>query len=240
MASPTATLDSAPFPLPDQVPLRVPDARYLSLPATWDVFCGCDTGTYMSAVICAVPNEPPYAIYALAEFPNYRYVGTEIELLTEMSMAMWTASVIDFWSALKPERSCSAWADPNSQFKAEFAHLGIYLRPNNRGLEVRTEVLREYRQANRLWLAPWLQVLPYELERARWPDQETAAGTFRRQKSQDHTLDCLEHCASRRPRGRKLREEKPPTLLDKLLAKHGIRPGQRRAKKVDPHLGIHT
>lgn len=234
MDSPNATLDS-----PQSVSLRVPGPEYLSLPSTWDVFCGCDTGTYMSAVIVGVPSDPPYALYALAEFPNYRYVGTEIELLG-LSMSEWALSVTDFWSRLRPERSCSAWADPNSQFKAEFAHLGIHLRPNARGLEVRTEVLREYRQANRLWLAPWLHVLPYELERARWPDQETAAGTFRRLKSQDHTLDCLEHCASRRPRGRQLREEKPLTLLDKLLAQHGIKPGQRRRKTVDPHLGIHT
>lgn len=227
------------LPSPSDVPLRALRPEYLKLPSTWDIFCGCDTGTYMSAVIVAVPNEPPYALYALAEFPNYRYVGTEIELLG-MSMAEWAAGVTSFWQRLRPERSCSAWADPNSQFKAEFTHLGIHLRPNMRGLEVRTEVLREYRQAKRLWLAPWLHVLPYELERARWPDQETAAGTFRRLKSQDHTLDCLEHCASRRPRGRQIREERPLTLLDKLLAAHGIKPGQRKQRRVDPHLGIHT
>ncbi len=227
------------LPNPKDVTVRAPGPDYLSLPAHWDVFCACDTGTYTSAVIGAVPNEPPYALYALAEFPNYRYVGTEIELLG-LSMTEWAKTVTDFWSSLRPERGCSAWADPNSQFKAEFRHLGIHLRPNQRGLDVRTEVLREYRQANRLWLAPWLQVLPYELERARWPDQETAAGTFRRVKSQDHTLDCLEHIASRRPRGRQLREEKPSTLLDKLLAQHGLKPGQHRRKRTDPHLGIHS
>lgn len=231
------TLDS--LPEPSSVTLRVPGPDFLKLPAHWDVFCAADTGTYMSAVIGAVPNEPPYALYALAEFPNYRYVGTEIELLG-LSMPQWAAGVTEFWHRLVPHRSCSAWADPNSQFKAEFRHLDIHLRPNNRGLEVRTEVLREYRQANRLWLAPWLSVLPYELERARWPDHETGAGAFRRAKTQDHTLDCLEHIASRRPRGRQLREEKAPSLLDKLLAQHGIKPGQRKTRRVDPHLGIHT
>lgn len=237
MASPTAILES--LPAPESVALRVPGPDYLRLPAHWDVFCGADTGTYMSAVVVAVPNEPPYALYALAEFPNYRYVGTEIELLG-LSMPQWAAGVTAFWSKLRPDRSCSAWADPNSQFKAEFAHLGIHLRPNQRGLEVRTEVLREYRQAGRLWLAPWLTVLPYELERARWPDQETAAGTYRRVKTQDHTLDCLEHCASRRPRGRQLREEKKPSLLDKLLAAQGIERGRRRPSRIDPHLGAHV
>lgn len=226
------------LPAPDAVSLRVPSFEYLKLPSTWDVFCGCDTGTYMSAVIGAVPNEPPYSIYFLAEFPNYRYVGTEIELLG-LSMPEWAAGVTALWSQFVPHRSCSAWADPNSQFKAEFRHLDIHLRPNARGLEVRTEVLREYRQANRLWLAPWLRVLPYELERARWPDQETAAGTFRRVKSQDHTLDCAEHIASRRPRGRQLREERAPTLLDRLLAAHGLKPGQRTRRRPDPHLGVH-
>ncbi len=235
MASPQPILDAD----PSTCTLRVPDASYLSLPAHWDVFCACDTGTYMSAVVGAVPNEPPYALYFLAEFPNYRYVGTEIELIG-MSMTEWALGVTEFWSRLRPERSCSAWADPNSQFKAEFRHLGIHLRGNQRGLDVRTEVLREYRQANRMWLAPWLSVLPYEMERARWPDQETAAGTFRRVKTQDHTLDCAEHIASRRPRGRQLREEKPATLLDKLMAQHGLKPGQRRAKRVDPHLGVHV
>lgn len=239
MVSPNPTHDALDDPALAPATLRVPGPEYLKLPSTWDVFCACDTGTYMSAVIGAVPNEPPYALYVLAEFPNYRYVGTEIELLG-LSMPQWAADVTAYWHHLVPARSCSAWADPNSQFKAEFRHLGIHLRPNNRGLEVRTEVLREYRQANRLWLAPWLTILPYELERARWPDQETGAGTFRRVKSQDHTLDCAEHIASRRPRGRQIREERATTLLDKLLAAHGVKPGQRRAKRADPHLGIHT
>lgn len=238
MDSPTLIPD-APLPEPSSISLSELHPGYLKIPSTWDVVCACDTGTYMSAVIAAVPNEPPYALYALAEFPNYRYVGTEIELLG-MSMSEWAKGVTDFWQALVPSRSCRAWADPNSQFKAEFRHLGIHLLPNQRGLEVRTEVLREYRQAKRLWLTPWLAVLPYELERARWPDHESGAGTFRRLKTQDHTLDCLEHIASRRPRGRQLREEKPPTLLDKLLARHGVKPGQRKPRRVDPHLGIHV
>ncbi len=237
MALPPPTRDET-LPEPDPLLALTPSLDYLSLPSTWELFCGCDTGTYMSAVIVAVPPDPPYALYVLAEFPNYHYVGTEIELLG-LSMHEWAAGVTSVWSRLSP-RSCAAWADPNSQFKSEFAHLGIRLQPNKRGLDVRTEVLREYRQANRLWLAPWLSVLPYELERARWPDQESAAGNFRRVKTQDHTLDCLEHCASRRPRGRQIREEAPATLLDKLLAKHGIKPGQRRARRPDPHLGLYA
>ena len=68
-------------------------------------------------------------------------------------------------------------------------------------VETRTEILREYFQHNHIFLAPWLQVLPFELENAQWPEEASLSGKFARLKTRDHSLDWLEHICARRPHG---------------------------------------
>jgi hypothetical protein len=133
-----------------------------------------------------------------------------------------------------------AWADPNTQFRTELRNYHIDLRPNTRKLELRTEVTREYMGAKtpqgnpRCILAPWLEILPYELEMAKWPDGTTGAGKFERVKEHDHTLDCLEHAASRRPRTKLVDGRRKKSFLEAHMDTHRL-PGARGGH--DPHLG---
>ena len=202
----------------------------------WDLIVGVDTGTYMSAVFTAIPPGDIAQACFIAEFPNYRYVATEIELLGE-STPEWARRVYAAYKYFCPGKErCKAWADPNTQFRAELAHYGLDLRPNHRGPELRVEIAREYfnaKDAPRIFMAPWLSVLPYELENAKWPEEVTASGKFMRIKRNDHTLDPAEHCLSRRPRGRTIRSERQPTFKEQHLAQHRW-PNLQRA---DPHLG---
>ena len=206
------------------------------LPDDWDLVVGADTGTYMSAVFVAIPPGDSPAAVAIAEFPNYRYVATAIELLG-LSTPEWARQVYRAFRYFRPRTErCKAWADPNTQFRAELAHYGLDLRPNFRGPELRVEIAREYMQAHdpeRVSLAPWLSVLPYEIEHAKWPEDTTSAGKFTRLKHHDHTLDCFEHALSRRPRGKTILRERKQSFLDKMLQQYG-RP---RESQGDPHLG---
>lgn len=208
--------------------------RLTTLPAGWDLLCACDTGTYMSALFMGVCPDP-YGLLALEEFPNYRYVSNEIELLG-MSVPEWARWVYKAHQRYKQATKIHLWADPNSQFKTELAHYGLHLQSNFRGLELRVELAREYMQAKDpqlLFLAPWLKILPYELEHAEWPDETTSAGKFVRIKRDDHTLDCLEHCCSRRPRSKRLRPRKQESFLDRYLRENK----SHIPKIADPHLG---
>lgn len=206
--------------------------KCLRLPPSYEYLLGGDTGTYCSIVLIAASDDPAPHVLVLEEFPNYRYVAGELELLG-VSMAEWGSTVVSTVAAYTGDDTCRVWADPNTQFRAEFRHYGIHLLPNTNGLELRTEVTRGYFQTGQIFLAPWLDVLPYELEQARWPPQETAAGTFRRLKTKDHTLDGLEHALSRKPRGRPHRPAPRPSFLEQMFAAH------RRADTVrgDSHLG---
>ncbi len=189
------------------------------IPPEWDLIAACDTGTYMSAMIAAVCPDP-YALFFLCEMCNYRYVSNEIELLG-LSVPEWARWVHAEYNRYRPNTTrVSLWADPNSQFKAELLHYGLVLRPNFRQLELRVEIGREYLQSRdpeRCFLAPWLTILPYELEHAEWPDETTSAGKFVRIKRDDHTLDCFEHVCSRRPRSKLILGRKKETFLDRFL-----------------------
>ena len=126
------------------------------------------------------------------------------------------------------------WADTNSQFKKELQAYGLALMGNKVPFETRTEIAREYFQHERIYLAPWLSILPFELENAQWPEEASAAGKFARIKDRDHTLDCLEHILSKRPRGKVIREEKVSrTWADTFMG--GLR---RREKTGNVHLGV--
>ena len=206
------------------------------LPSGWLLYVGVDTGTYTSVVFVLFPPEIPDA-FVVYEQPNYRYVGGEIELLGE-STPEWAQRVMTEFRRYLPQKTrLKGWCDENSQFKEELKHYGLHLRGNKRKLELRVEIAREYVQHHRVWLAPWLAVLPWEMEHAVWPDDTNSAGRFERLKESDHTLDCLEHILSRRPRHKRLVEKPPPGFVEReLAAAKSWR--ELLGPAGDPHLGI--
>lgn len=170
----------------------------IRVPGGWVVMAGADTGTFSSAVIVAF--SPDGDAFVLWEGPNYKYVAGVPELDESLSIPQWTGQVVETIISLggRPH----AWADRNSQFKREVQNYGLTLLGAAAGVEQRTEISREYFQQGKIYLAPWLSVLPFELENAQWPEEATAAGKFARVKDRDHTLDCLEHILAKRPRGK--------------------------------------
>lgn len=218
--------------------VRTPAALKVPLPPGWDLIGGADTGTYMSATFTVIPpGDDPIAI-VIEEFPNYRYISHEIELL-DMSTPEWARNVYRRFRRYKPdEETCGLWADPNTQFRAELRRYKLSLRSNKKKPEYRVSVAREYMQAQnpmRLWFAPWLVILPYEIEHAKWPEETTGAGSFMRIKKFDHTLDTMEHALSRRPRSRSLAGTRQLSFLEQHLAQFA----NRLTPVVgDPHLGV--
>jgi hypothetical protein len=170
----------------------------LVVPDGWEVSSGADTGTFYTGLTVAF--SPAGDAFVLEEFPNYRYIAGQPERDEGITIPVWAASVTGRVSALGGR--AAYWADKNTQFRKELANYGMNLLPSPLPLETRTEIAREYFQHGKIWLAPWLKILPFELENASWPEEATAAGKFARVKDRDHTLDCLEHVLSRRPRGR--------------------------------------
>jgi hypothetical protein len=177
----------------------------LVVPSNWTVISGADTGTHYSALTVAF--DPNGTAYVLEEFPNYRYVAGAIERDETMSIPQWCGQTGRRVRQLggRPD----FWADPNTQFKNEMRHYGVALLPEKSSKETRTEITREYFQNNRIYLAPWLTVLPFELENAAWPEEASMSGRFERVKDRDHTLDCLEHILARRPEGKPIESAKP-------------------------------
>lgn len=198
----------------------------LRIPSNWDVLGAADTGTFMSGLLVAF--SPEGDAFVLYEQPNYQYVAGELDLDSHASIPQWAQ---DMRNAMTAFGCHGLWADRNSQYKAELRNNhDIALLPASINLQTRTEIGREYFQARRIQLAPWLKILPYEVEAAHWPDEETMAGRFERVKQQDHTLDCLEHLLAKRPIP---------------VATHNYRPGswaeeqgmKRRSAGRNPHLG---
>lgn len=207
------------------------------LPPQWKLFVGLDTGTYMSALFVAFRPDEPDA-FVLEEFPNYRYIGGEVELLggDEGSIPSWSRVVTAAYQKYVPGKSkMHGWCDENSQFKTELRNYNVIAQGNARKLELRVEISREYFNNHRVHLAPWLSVLPWELEHAVWPDESTSAGRFEREKTNDHTLDCLEHVLSRRPRHKSMVSGKAKSFVQKFMEQHRRRDLNPR---MDPHLGI--
>lgn len=223
--------------------IREPDAPHVlrrrsklrPLPIGWKFYFAADTGTYMSGAFVAFPPDSLDA-YVLETFANYRYVGGVIELNGE-SIPEWSRRVIAAWKEYVPGKTkLKGLVDQNTQFKFELQHYDIHLHGNPVELELRVEITREYFANRRIHLAPWLDsVLAYELEHAAWPDDTNSAGKFQRLKEQDHTLDCIEHVCSQRPRNKKLTQRKAESFLDRHLREHGWR--DRLGSRVDPHLG---
>jgi hypothetical protein len=176
-----------------------------ALPPGWILEGGADTGTYYSALLVAF--SPEGEAFVIDEFPNYRYLGGTPERNEGLSVPEWASGVVRRVRELSG-KSANLWADPNSQFKAELRNYGVTLLPAKIPVETRTEITREYFEHGRIWLAPWLTALPFELENASWPEEASATGKFARVKDRDHTLDPLEHILARRPFGRSIRSER--------------------------------
>jgi hypothetical protein len=170
----------------------------LVVPDGWEIVGGADTGTYYSAGLIAF--SPEGEAFVIDEFPNYRYVAGTPERDESLSIPTWARSISN--RALQLGGRSSFWADANSQFKGELRNYGVALLPARVPVEARTEVTREYFEHGKIWLAPWLDVLPFEIENASWPEEASLSGKFARIKDRDHSLDWLEHILARRPFGR--------------------------------------
>lgn len=182
----------------------------LTIPQEWDIVGGADTGTFYSGLMVAF--DPEGNAFVIDEFPNYTYQGQEADRDESITIPGWAMRVNRAFQAKNAR--LGLWADPNSQFKGELLNYGITLLPQKVPVETRTEITREYFQHGRIFLAPWLRVLPFELENAEWPEEVSATGAFKRMKTRDHTLDPLEHILARRPYGRAQRSANPASWAE--------------------------
>lgn len=205
-------------------------AEDLRIPEGWEIVSGVDTGTFYTAATVAF--SPGGDAFVVAEFPNYRYVAGSPERDEDVTIPTWASRVANTVVALGGRPNF--YADKNSQFKRELLAYGVNLLPSPLPLETRTEIAREYFQHGRVFLAPWLSILPFEIENAAWPEEATAAGKFARVKDRDHTLDCLEHVLSRRPRGTR---PASPAVYGRWIDRFAAENGGKAPVSADPHLG---
>ncbi len=204
----------------------------LRLPSHYEIIGGADTGAFTSGLLTAIDEDGN--MFVLAEFPNYGYKADGKPDVDEgLTIAGWAAWIRT--ERAKINAGSNYWADANSQWKNELRNHGVHLLGNSTTRETRVTVLREYFAQGKIFFAPWLKILPYELENARWPEEATSAGKYERIKHNDHTLDPLEHIASKRPRGRMsiVPESKYGTFIAEQMAQQGAK---IRGNK-DPHLG---
>jgi hypothetical protein len=175
------------------------DVRFetLRIPPNWTVVGGADTGGFYSAGLIAF--DPDGTAFVLQEWPNYRYLSGAPERDDELTIPRWAHTIL---SASQRFGGHGLFlADRNSQFKHELKNYGVNLWPGVDSQETRTEIAREYLQQNKVFFAPWLTVLPFEIENAAWPEEASATGAFKRVKDRDHTLDWFEHILGKRPLG---------------------------------------
>jgi len=168
----------------------------IQVPDGWETLGGADTGTFYTGLI--ITFSPDGTAFVLAENPNYSYVAGHPERDEVMSIPAWAQTMknIAAFARMRPV----FWADANSQFKGELRTYGVTLLGNKTPFETRTEIAREYVQHDKVFFAPHLKILPLEMEWAEWPEDVSSAGRFARKKNRDHTLDCMEHILSKRPR----------------------------------------
>ena len=211
-------------------PKGLPTRENCRIPVNWQIIGGGDTGSKYSSVVAAFSEADATNLFFLDELANYRYVATELEQDETMTLGNWyenSRKMSLHWGG-----DGSFWVDHNSQMKIDASiSSGMTLLPARGGPEARTEILREYFQNDRVWFAPWLQILPYEIEMARYPPRETSTGVWRRIKEKDHTLDPAEHIAAQRGRGSKVKKAKKRTAIETLL---GLGP-PRGEGRTDPH-----
>lgn len=177
----------------------------LRIPANWEVVGGCDTGSFTSGLLMGFDSDGN--AYVLAEFPNYSYKADgKPEVKDDLTIAGWAGWISN--QRMRFDNHNTYWADGNSQWKRELQNHSVILLSNTTPRETRVSIAREYFENKRIYLAPWLRVLPYELENARWPEEASAIGKFERIKHNDHTLDPLEHILSKRPQAKMSKESK--------------------------------
>lgn len=196
-------------------------------------YMGASVGRFCSAVICAViPGDD--TVLVVAEEPNYHYVGDgEIEELG-LTTTQWAEKVVARWRDFVPKRPAIAFVNEDNKFEKALKRSKLVIRKNlRRPAATRTEISREFFDMKLVRLMPWLNVLPYELQNAKWPPEASGRGS-ERVEGQDYTLSGLEHVLSRRPRPRKPRQKAQSTFLQKQLAKHQI---TLRGRGGDVHLG---
>ena len=204
---------------------------HLRLPASTEYRLGAHVGRFSSAVILAlIPN---YPVFVVEEIPNYHYVGDgEIEL-AGLTTVEWGELVVRTWrSYAGKEARCTALVDPDTQFSKEMARCKLRLRKNiNHGPELRCEVTREYFHDNKIFLMPWLTVLPSEISSAQWPPEASSAYKVRA-TGRDYTLLALEQVICRRPEAKAVtKEAKPHWITQKIREAGGT------TRKTDRHLG---
>lgn len=204
---------------------------HLRLPASTEYRLGAHVGRFSSAVIVALIHGMP--LFAVEEIPNYHYVGDgEIEL-AGLTTVEWGELVVRTWrSYAGNDARCSAWVDQDTQFSKEMARCKLRLKKNlNHGAELRCEVTREYFHDNKIFLMPWLTVLPGEISSARWPPEESSAYKIRA-TGRDYTLLALEQVVCRRPEAKS---------VQKSAATHWIRQRIEQSggfsRQTDRHLG---
>ena len=202
----------------------------LRLPAHTQFSIGAHIGRFSSAVIAAlIPN---YPLLIVAEVPNYHYVGDgEIEL-AGMTTVEWGELVVRTWRTYAGLTPCSAWVDPDTEFSKEMRRCKLRLKHNHgHGAELRVEVAREYFHDNKIFLAPWLSILPNELGKARWPPEESSAYKIRA-TGQDYTLNALEQLISRRPQAKSIVAKAKPHWIQQRIEQNG-----GHFERHDTHLG---
>ena len=110
-------------------------------------------------------------------------------------------------------------ADWNSQYKGEYKNvMGVQLGKGEKNPGLRTERSREFFLDKRAWFAPWMVILPWEIERARYPDG--VKGSPERISDNDHHLDPAEHCCAivARKTADEVDVPLPENLIDRLKA----------------------
>jgi hypothetical protein len=167
----------------------------LNLPKWYELIGGFDHGTYWSAMVCAVNENNE--LFVLYEYPNYHYVANTIERIENYGLNALSRDLETTYRHLGVSGIVHR-GDPNSQWKRELGILGITARNGEPSIDRRVEILRQAFDDQRVFLAPWLTVLPKELEWARYPSDESISGNNKRVKTSDHTLDCLEHAIAAR------------------------------------------
>lgn len=202
----------------------------LDIPIQWIRILGCDTGTHHGLVATVFDNKGN--VFFLQEFGNYRYVGGKIDRIETITfpsscekMKLFIEMIGGHWKSA---------ADWNSQYKGEYKNvMGDQLGRGEKNPGLRTERTREFFLDDRAWFSPFLVVLPWEIERARYPDG--VKGSPERVSDNDHHLDPAEHCCGivARKKANDPPEVKKMTFLEKLKAEStgpmfsGVHPANR-------------